>query len=66
MATVVNRTTLRITHSAHTPDFDPAAFAINIDLSPWDGVATRYRKLTGDVCSEMDQTEKDAIDATDW
>jgi len=63
MATVYNKTTHAIIESANTPDYDPSEWLINPDLSGVAGVPQRYRKLVGDVPTEMTQAEKDAVDA---
>jgi hypothetical protein len=63
MATVVHKTTFQILSSVNTPDFDPAQWLVNPDLTALDGVPTKYWKLSGNAVIEMTQTEKDAVDA---
>ncbi len=70
MADVIERATLAHRQSVNTGDYDPADFIIYNDAN---AVATirafvavvpqNYRKLVGDVPTEMDQSEKDAVDA---
>lgn len=63
MANVLNRTTKQYITSANTPDYPTADWIINPDLSGVSGVPSKYWKITGDVVTEMNQTEKDAVDA---
>lgn len=63
MANVVNRTTVEYIKSVNTPDYSPAEWIINPDLSALDDVPHRYWKVVGDDVVEMDQAEKDAVDA---
>jgi len=63
MACVLNRSTFEIRYSTNTPEYGVEDWVINPDLSPVSGVETKYWKLTGDVLSEMNQSEKDAVDA---
>jgi len=64
MADVLQRTTLEQRFSVNTPDYPIAIWIINPDLSGVVYVPKKYWKTTGDVVSEMNQTEKDAIDAS--
>jgi len=64
MADVLQRTTKEQRFSVHTPDYDPAIWIINPDLSGVVGVPKKYWKIEGDTVSEMNQSEKDAVDAT--
>ncbi len=63
MANVLQRTTKEQRFSVNTPEYPPAVWVINPDLSGVVGVPKKYWKITGDVVSEMDQSEKDAVDA---
>jgi hypothetical protein len=63
MADVLNRTTKELRRSVNTPDYDPAEWIIDPDLSAVAGFAPRYWKITGDVVSLVDQAERDAVDA---
>lgn len=63
MADVLNRTTLELRQSVHTPDFDPADWLIAPDLSAVAEVAPRYWKLEGDSVVPMTRVERDAVDA---
>lgn len=63
MADVLNRTTKQLLRSVNSPDYDPADWIINPDLSGVSGVPVVYWKIDGDTVSEMSQAEKDAVDA---
>jgi hypothetical protein len=63
MATVINRETTELRISVNTPDYDEADWIINPDLSGVEGVLPHYWKISGDDVVEMNQTEKDAVDA---
>jgi len=63
MASVLNRTTKQYFLSVNTPDFPKSDWLINPDLTTVAGVPVEYWKITGDTVSEMDQSEKDAVDA---
>ena len=63
MADVLHRTTKEQRFSVHTPDYPVVDWVINPDLSGVIGIPVKYWKITGDVVSEMDQSEKDAVDA---
>lgn len=65
MANVLNRTTKQYISSVHTPNYDPADWIINPDISAVIGIDSRYWKITDDVVSEMTQVEKDAVDAAE-
>lgn len=65
MANVIHRTTYERRDSVQTTDYPVETWVRNPDLSAVDGVPMKYWKLTGDVFSEMDQGEKDAVDAAD-
>lgn len=62
MATVVNRTTKQICHSANTPDYPTADWIINPDLTALTGIASKYWNISGDAITEMTQAEKDQVD----
>lgn len=66
MATVLNRTTLEILQSVNTPDYDPADWIVDPDLSAIKDVPKKYWKVVGDSVVEMDATEKVPGDATDF
>lgn len=73
MATVVDRSTtgtppvgtgtVRVLESVHTPDYPPASYIINPDLSALTAVAREYWKVVGDTVVEMTAGEKSSIDA---
>jgi len=63
MSTVINRTTLVIIDSVNTPDYPVEYWIINPDLSALTGVPKKYWKVVGDTVIEMDQSEKDDVDA---
>jgi len=63
MSNVLNRTTKDYLESVNTPDYPIADWIISPDLSDVAGVPSRYWKIVGDTVSEMNQSEKDAVDA---
>lgn len=63
MATVLNRTTLELIESAHTPDYDPAEWIVDPDLSQVAGVPRRYWKIVGDAVVPMTAPEAAQVDA---
>lgn len=63
MATVINRTTAEVRRSVNAADYADPPWLHDPDLSGVAGVPQRHIKVTGDVVSEMSQTEKDAVDA---
>ncbi len=63
MSDVLQRTTKEQRFSVNTPDYSEVIWVINPDLSGVVGVPKKYWKITGDVVSEMNQSEKDAVDA---
>lgn len=63
MSNVTHRTTYERRDSVQTTDYPVETWVHNPDLSAVDGVPLKYWKLTGDVFSEMDQGDKDAVDA---
>ena len=65
MASVLNRTTKEYLPSVNTPEYAPATWLINPDLSAVAGVPSKYWKLTGDAVSEMSVGEKAAVDAAE-
>ena len=70
MSTVVNKADpSNFRTSANTPDFPPAEWLINPPgfVMLFDSVPSRYWKLTvgGDDIEEMNQAEKDALDAAE-
>lgn len=58
MANVLNRTTLQYLKSVNTPDYDPADWIINPDLSAVNGVPKKYWKISGNSVLEMTPQEK--------
>ena len=66
MGTFLHRTTKQLFVSTPPGDLqEPLGNYISApDLSAVEGVSSRYWTITGDVVSEMGQTEKDAVDAT--
>lgn len=71
MANVIHRTQrdaggcLLYRTSIHTPDYSTDNWVINPDLSGLGGVDCKYWKVVGDAVVEMNQTEKDAVDAAE-
>ena len=67
MANVVNRTAvpIEILYSVNTPDYDPAQWIINPDLTILDTVPIHYIKIVGDLLVEMTVAEKAAVDAAE-
>lgn len=67
MANVVNRTAvpLQILYSVNTPDYDPAEWIINPDLTILETVPIKYCKVSGDLIVEMTPAEKAAVDAAE-
>ena len=63
MSSVLHRTTKQFHRSVNTPDFDPADWIINPDLSAVGGFPSKHWVITGDVVSLMDQADRDAVDA---
>jgi len=61
MSIVINRTTKQILISVNTPEFDPSTWIINPTLPV--GIPEKYLNISGDVVTEMNQTEKDAVGA---
>lgn len=67
MANVVNRTAvpLQILYSVNTPDYDPAEWIINPDLTILETVPIKYCKVSGDLIVEMTTEEKAVVDAAE-
>ena len=64
MANVINRTTYEYIRDVHTPLYPEADWLINPDVSALEGVVPeKYWKVVGDTVVEMDQSEKDDVDA---
>lgn len=63
MANVLNRTTLDFRRSVNTPDYDPAEWVINPDMSAVEGVDRQYWKLDGERPVPMTADEQAAVDA---
>jgi hypothetical protein len=63
MADVVNRTTKQYLQSVNTPDFSPAQWIINPDLSAVAGQPSKYWTITGDVITLQNAGEQAATDA---
>lgn len=63
MATVLHRISKDVLYSVNTPDYSDVDWIINPDLVLVYGVPKKYWKITGDVVSEMNQSEKDIVDA---
>ena len=67
MANVINRTTLVFLTSVNDPEYaDPPWLVVppgSENEAVIAAVPTQYRKIAGDVISEMTQAEKDAVDA---
>lgn len=63
MANVINRTTLELRKSVHTPDYSSVDWIINPDLSPVSGVSPLYWKISGDSVLPMTSQEQSSKDA---
>ena len=64
MSSVIKRTSpYTYLESVNTPEYPSATWLQNPDLSGVSGVAQYYWKVVGDTVVEMNQTEKDAVDA---
>lgn len=63
MADVLHRTTRRYLKSVNTPDYPPADYIINPDMTAVQGFHWRYWKINGDAVALMTQAERDAVDA---
>lgn len=62
MANVLHRTTKQYLKSVNTPNYSEVDWVVNPDLSSVQNVPTKYWKIDGDTVSEMNQSEKDAVD----
>jgi hypothetical protein len=62
MANVLNRTTNEYLLSVNTPDYDPASWIINPDLSAVLGVPSAYWVITGDVVTLASNALRNVID----
>lgn len=62
MAAVLNRVTKEFKGSAHTPNFDPADWIINPDLSAVAGQPNKYWLINGDVVTLASPAERTVID----
>ncbi len=63
MASVLNRATKEFRKSVNTPDFNVAEWIINPDLTDVAGSPRRYWKITGDIVTPVDASERITIDA---
>lgn len=63
MANVLHRVTKEYLYSVSTPDYPEDTWIINPDLTAVFGVPKQYWKIEGDIISEMNQSEKNVIDA---
>jgi hypothetical protein len=63
MANVLNKNNFTYIQSANTTQYLDGDWLINPDMSGVDGVPKQYWKIVGNSVVEMDQTEKDAVDA---
>ncbi len=63
MANVLNRTTKAYIASANTPDYPPAQWIIDPDMTAVVGYPSQYWIITGDVVTLMDQAARDQVDA---
>ena len=64
MATVLNKNTMELRRSVNTPDYPSKDWIVNPDLSAVESVPRKYWKLSGNDVVEMNQSEKDAKDAS--
>lgn len=58
MANIINRTTGEYRTSVHTPDYDPAVWIVNPDLTAVAGVDQRWWTVDGDSVREQIDAEK--------
>ena len=63
MSNVINRVSKNVIYSVNTPDYPEVDWIIDPDLSAVQSVPKKYWKIAGDLVLEMDQSEKDAVDA---
>ena len=63
MANVLNRTTLELRLSVHTPDYSSVDWIINPDLSQVSGISPLYWKISGDSVLAMTSQEQGSKDA---
>lgn len=59
MSTVINRSTLQVRHSVHTPDYDVKDWIINPILP---NCEPRHWEISGNNVVELTQQDKDALD----
>ena len=65
MSDVLNRATKELLTSVNTPDYGPAQWIINPDLSQVLDVPVKYWKVSGDLVTEMSAEEKAIVDGVD-
>lgn len=65
MATVLNRATKQLIKSANGPDYPVELYIHSPNLTAVAGYSEKYWIITGDVVSLMDQSQRDAVDATE-
>lgn len=65
MASVLNRATKQYLESTNTPDYPPAEWILNPDISAVVGQPTKYWRIVGDIVSLLTQAERDAVDAAE-
>lgn len=63
MSDVLNRSTKRYVQSVNTPDYSNISWIINPDISLVISYPIRYWKVTGDIVSLMNKSQRDAVDA---
>ena len=61
---VLNRTTKQLLVSVNTPDYPYADWIPDPDLTAVNGYPSKYWIITGDIVTLMDQTQRDAVDAS--
>jgi len=60
MADVIHRTTLKYLRSVHTPNYSPADWIINPDMSAVQGVDPKFWEIVGNSVKVMDEPTKKA------
>jgi hypothetical protein len=66
MANVLNRATLEYLTSVNTPDFPPAQFVINPDLSAVQGFPSKYWILTGNAVTLQNAAQRQVTDDNEF
>ena len=65
MSTVVNRVSFEVIHDANTPDYDPASWLVNPNMSAVQGVDKKYWFVRGNELHAMEPEARVKIDDAD-